>query len=101
MRILGLLGLMGLLFCGCARLYSVTDTTTADGMTVRTKVSSYTLWDSQSALTKFQNRGATTHSNEWAPGTTIGSVSQSSSSTNINDLAGTVVGAAVRAAVRP
>lgn len=87
------------LLAGCAFLHSKTQTE-QDGE-VTTVVTSYTLWDSQAALARFQNRGVVTHSNEWAPGTTIGSLNQSSSSTNVNDLIGTVVGAAIKAGVKP
>jgi hypothetical protein len=88
-----------LLGSGCAFVHSRTRST-ADGE-VTTVVTSYTLWDGNAALAKFQNRGMVTRSNEWAPGTSIGSLNQQTTSTNINDLIGTVVGAAVRAAAKP
>jgi len=96
-RIIPLIAALAL--SGCAFLKSTTETA-SDG-TVKTRVTSYTLWDSDAQLAKFQNRGAMTRSNEWAPGTSIGGLNQSSTSTNINDLLGTVVGAAVKAAVKP
>lgn len=67
----------------------------------RTTVRAYTLFDSQSALTKFQNRGVVTRSNEWANGTSIGQLNQAASSTNLNSIISDVVGAAVKAAVKP
>jgi hypothetical protein len=92
-----------LALAGCAYLHSTTTKTTdpkTNVTTVKTSVRSYTLWDSQAALAKFNNRGETVTSNEWAAGTYIGTLNQSSSSTNINELAGAVVGAAVSAAIK-
>jgi len=85
-------------FSGCAFLHSTTKTS-ANGE-IATVVTSYTLWDSKSDLVKFQNRGQKTRACEWAPGTSIGSVNLSSTSTNINDLAATVAGAVVSAAIK-
>jgi len=88
---------------GCAYIHSTTTKTTdpkTSVTTIKTSVRSYTLWDSQAALAKFNNRGETVGSNEWAAGTYIGSLNQSSSSSNINELAGAVVGAAVNAAIK-
>lgn len=85
--------------CGCAYLHSTTSST-PDG-TVQTKVTSYTLFDSNAELTKFRNAGQLTQSNQWAPGTTIGGLNQSATSTNLDQLIGIVVGAAVKAAVKP
>ena len=82
---------------GCAFLHSSTSTNKQGVVT--TTVTAYSLFDSTGNLTKFQNRGTLTSSNEWAPGTTIGTLSQTSSSTNLNDLIGTAVGAAVKAGV--
>jgi len=81
---------------GCAYLHSTTQSST-DG-TVTTRVTSYTIFDSNAELAKFRNAGQLTRSNEWAPGTTIGSLNQSSSSTNLTEIIGAVVGAAVKAA---
>lgn len=92
--------LLPMLISGCAFLHSKTVTNPKTGE-IKTTVSAYTLFDSQSALTKFQNRGVLTSSNEWAPGTTIGSLNQSATSTNLNEILGVVVGAAVKAAVKP
>ena len=81
------LSLPVLLIQGCAYLSS---STVKDKTGIETtKVRIYTLFDSQSAVAKFKN-GPT--------GTTIGSVTESSSSTNLNSLVEAVVGAAVRAA---
>lgn len=85
--------------CGCAFLHSKTLTDKQGQVT--TVVTAYSLFDSTGNLTKFQNRGQLTSSNEWSPGTTIGSLSQTSTSTNLNDILGTVVGAAVKAAIKP
>jgi len=94
-----LLAIIALSFTGCAFLKSTTET--GPEGTVTTRVTSYTLWDSDAALAKFQNRGVLTRSNEWAPGTSIGSLSQASTSTNINELISSVVAAAVKAAIKP
>jgi hypothetical protein len=86
--------------CGCAFLHSKTNTDPKTGQ-VTTVVTAYTVFDSQSALAKFQNRGQLTSSNEWAPGTSIGTLNQSATSTNLNEILGVVVGAAVKAAIKP
>ncbi len=83
--------------CGCARLHSVTQ----DDKGVKTEVWVTTFWDGNSALTKFANRGQTTSSNEWAAGTTIGGINQSTTSTNVNALIEGIVAAAVKAAIKP
>lgn len=98
-KIFPLLVALALLLCGCAFLHSKTVSNPKTGE-VTTTVTAYSLWDAQGNLTKFQNRGVTTSSNEWAPGTSIAGLSQSAQSTNINDLIGTVVGAAVQGAVK-
>ncbi len=84
---------------GCARLHSTTWDTTSGKRT--TYVTVTTFFDSTSALAKFQNRGSTTQSNEWAAGTSVGTLNQSATSTNLNELIGTVVSAAVKAAAKP
>jgi hypothetical protein len=89
---------LALFLTGCAFIHSTT-LTDKQGRIV-THVTSYTLFDSQAALTKFQNRGTLTSSNEWSPGTSIGALNQQSqTTTNFNDLIGTVVKAAVQGAV--
>ncbi len=83
---------------GCANLHSTTwDATTGQRTSYATVT---TFFDSQSALTKFQNRASTVHSNEWSAGTSIGTLNQSASSTNLNELIGIVVQAAVQGAAK-
>src|SRR5581483_10440970 len=87
---------------GCAYVRAVTDKTT-DGKGItseRTVVRAYTLFDSQSQLTKFRNTTGGPTSNAWVSGTSIGTLNESASSTNLNTLVGDVVGAAVGAAVK-
>jgi len=83
---------------GCAFLHSSTSTNKQGVVT--TTVTAYSLFDSSGNLTKFQNRGTLTSSNEWAPGTSIGTLSQTSSSTNLNDIVGIIVSSAVSGAVK-
>ena len=80
--------LLGL--CGCA---GVTSKTNPDGSTT---MKAFTFFDSQSALTKFQNRAVLTESNQWAPGTSIGSLNQSSTSTNLGIIMGETLGTALK-----
>ena len=67
------------------------------------KSTTYTLFDSQSSLTKLHidTMMATNKNGVWSPGISIAGLNQESSSTNLNDLFGVVVGAAVKAAVKP
>ena len=83
---------------GCARFSStVTERNTPDGSTERvTKVNAGTFFDSKSELTKL-NSGQTDKSQK----VSIGSLSQESSGSNAVSFAESVVGAAVRAAVKP
>ena len=83
---------------GCARFSStVTETTAPNGVTERvTKVKAGTLLDSKSELSKL-NSGQSDKSQKVA----IGSLSQESSGSNALGFAESVVGAAVRAAVKP
>ena len=83
---------------GCARFTStVTERTLSDGVTERiTVVKAATLFDSKSELAKLSS-GQTDKSQK----VSIGSLSQESSATNAVTLVESVVGAAVRAAVRP
>ena len=83
---------------GCARFNStVTERNTPDGSTERvTKVNAGTLFDSKSELTKL-NSGQTDKSQK----VSIGSLNQESSGSNAVSFAESVVGAAVRAAVKP
>ena len=83
---------------GCARFKStVTERHAPAGSTERvTQVSAGTLLDSKSELSKL-NSGQTDKSQKVA----IGSLNQESSGSNALSFAETVVGAAVRAAVKP
>ena len=83
---------------GCARFNStVTEVTGADGTTERTTlVKAATLFDSKSELAKLSS-GQSATKQEVA----IGSLKQESSGSNAVSFAESVVGAAVRAAVRP
>lgn len=98
MKALLIAGACTALLCGCARLHSTTWDATTGKRTSYVTVT--TFYDSQSALTKFQNRASLTQSNEWAAGTSVGSLNQSATSTNLNDLVGTVVQAAVAGAIK-
>jgi len=83
---------------GCARFKStVTERIGKDGVTERvTQVSAGTLLDSKSELSKLSS-GQTDKSQKVA----IGSLNQESSGSNAVSFAESVVGAAVRAAVKP
>jgi hypothetical protein len=96
------------LFCGCAFLHSTTTRTysvlpggTITNVTEKTVATAYTLWDANSTLAKFRNQSSPSGfgSNTFAPGTYMQNLNESSTSTNINELIGVVVGAAVKAAV--
>ena len=84
--------------CGCSRFKStVTERTAKDGVTERvTRVSAGTFSDSKSELSKLSS-GQTDKSQKVA----IGSLDQESSGSNVVSFAEPVVGAAVRAAVKP
>jgi len=69
---------------GCAHMVSRTE---------KTKISVWTFWDSNNALAK----GAV-HQTDKTQGTTLSGLSESSSSTNLNSIVESVVGAAVKAA---
>ena len=92
------------LLCGCAYLTSKTveKPSTYGGVTKETRVRVYTLFDSQSALAKFRNTTGITGTNGWTypSGTTIGTLDQSSSSTNLNVLIESVVNGAVQGALK-
>jgi hypothetical protein len=95
-----------LMLDGCAELTSTTTELRNAGATnevkVTTRVHVSTLFDSQSQLTKFENRGSVTQSNQWASGTRMGQLTQeSATTTNFNALVGEIVGAAVSAAKKP
>jgi hypothetical protein len=83
---------------GCARFKStVTERTLKDGTVERTTVvKAGTLFDSKSELAKLSS-GQTDKSQK----VSIGSLSQESSATNAASFVESIVGAAVRAAVKP
>lgn len=89
---------------GCAYLHSTT-TRGVDqyGSPVETtKATGITWFDSHNELTKFRNSSGYGTNGVWAPGTSVSGLNQQSqTTTNLNDLIGTVVGAAVKAAVKP
>ena len=98
------------LIAGCARLHSVTyrnfpvilaNGTVTNGIE-RTELTISTFWDATSELTKARNQSSQSGygSNTFAPGTYVSNLSQSSTSTNINQLAEDIVAAAVSAAVK-
>jgi hypothetical protein len=64
-------------------------------VSVVTSVRVYTLFDSQAALAKFNN-----HIDPHTQGTSIGRFEESSTTTNLNELIGTVVSSAVSAAIK-
>lgn len=95
------------MLCGCAYMRSttVTETDPKDGQTkAKTVVRVFTVFDSQSQLTKFKNTTGQVGngSNVWSfpPGTTIGGLNQESSTTNLNEILGIVVQNAVSGAVK-
>jgi hypothetical protein len=99
MKQYALLILLGVgLATGCARFSStVTERTATDGTVERvTRVGAATLFDSKSELAKLST-GQTDKSQK----VTIGALNQESSGTNTVSLVESVVGAAVRAAVKP
>jgi hypothetical protein len=98
---------VALFLCGCAFLHSKTTRTysilpggTITNVTEKTVATAYTLWDANSSLAKFRNQSSQSGygSNTFAPGTYMSALNESATSTNINDLVGTIVGAAVKAA---
>ena len=95
--LLVLLTLVGLV-AGCSRFSStVTERKLQDGSTERvTRVNAGTFFDSKSELSKL-----TTGQTDKTQRVAIGSLNQESSASNAVGLAESVVGAAVRAAVKP
>ena len=88
---------------GCAYVSSHTQKTidTKTGLPVEeTRMRAYTVLDSQSALAKFRNTTGS-QSNAWGNGTYIGTLNESSSGSNVANIVEAVVGAAVRAAIKP
>jgi len=84
-----------LCLCGCSSFRSDQIETRPDGSRVEQHQKITTFWDSKSDIARL--RASTTDKTQ---GLTVGSISQESTSTNINDLVGTVVSAAVQGAVK-
>lgn len=89
-----------LAFVGCAR-FATTQTDISkentDGTTTRTittKAASYTFFSSDSSLAKWK-----ASQTDKTQGAEVGGLAQHADATNINEIIGTVVGAAVKAAV--
>lgn len=82
------------ILCGCSYLRS----TTYDPVTGKptTSVRSYEFFDANSQLTKFHNRSTLTRSNEWSPGTTIGTLNQEASGTNLSSVLEAITRGAVQ-----
>jgi hypothetical protein len=76
-------------------------TQTNGACVVETSVTAFALFDAQTVMQKMVVRGRTVQTNEYSPGTYIGGLNEAASGTNFNDLLGTVVGAAVKAAKTP
>jgi hypothetical protein len=97
--------IVALLLTGCAFCHSTTKSYPTPGntntVTVVTKTTIYTLFDANSQLTKYNVRGTTVQSNQWAQGTYIGQLGQNSTSTNLAVIIGEAVGIAVKAAGVP
>ena len=94
---------------GCAYLHSTTTRTLSvlpggsiTNVVEKTVATAYTLWDANSSLAKFKNQSSPSNygSNTFAPGTYMVNVAESATSTNVNDLVASVVGAAVSAAIK-
>jgi len=77
---------------GCAVM---TSTTSKQAGVETTTLKVYTLFDSSSALSKAAN-----HVTDKTSGTTVSGLDQSSSSTNLNSIVESIVGAAVKAATK-
>jgi len=70
---------------GCAYLKSTTTSTTqTNGVTtVYTTVRAFSVLDANDNLTKFRNAGLSSTNGTFPPGTTIGSLNQSSTTSNV------------------
>jgi len=86
------------LFTGCARFVGQTETK-ADGTSI-TRFRAYTLFDSKNDLTKLSIKQTTTNKLNQSFGI-LGVDQQSQTSTNFNALVSDIVGAAIKAAVKP
>ena len=81
---------------GCASFSSTQKQTKPDGTIVESHQRIFTFWDGKSNVAKL--RASTTSQTQ---GLTVGSVDQETSSTNTIDLVERVVGAVVKAAIKP
>jgi len=71
---------------GCAYLRSTTLTQTDPKtgiITQKTVVRAYTLFDANAQLTRFRNSNGATNTNTWPAGTTVGTINEQSSLSNI------------------
>ncbi len=89
-----------LLLCGCAYQSSKLYDPGTGKMVAKSRT--YTIWDSQSSLSKLKiDTVAVTNKNgTWSPGISISGLNQETSSTNINELIGVLVQGAVAGAVK-
>jgi hypothetical protein len=91
-----LLLILPLALCGCAAVHS---TTWNDQGKRKSYVYAVTFFDAHSDLAKFRNATDTTTNGQFSAGTSIGSLNQTSqTTTNFNELVGTIVNAAVKGA---
>jgi len=86
--------------CGCARFSTVQideryDEKTSEKTTITTKVTATTLFDSSSALATFK-----ASQTEKTQGASVGSLTQQSSSTNLNRIIESITSGAVQGAVK-
>lgn len=81
---------------GCATQQTLLEENFPDGSSKTTRVTTRTFWDSKSELAKLK----TSHT-KTSQSVGITDLSQESTSTNVVDLVERVVGAAVKAAVKP
>lgn len=98
MKTLILIAMMALMagWSGCARFSSHQEQTMPDGSTKEQRQVMWTFFDGKSEVAKL--RASTT---EKTQGLSVGNISEETSGTNAVDLVERVVGAAVRAAVKP
>jgi len=82
------------LFSGCSYMTSKTyDPQTGKPTTM---VRAFDFFDANSKMNKFHNRSTLTVSNEWSPGTTIGSLNQEASATNLSGVLEAITRGAVQ-----
>jgi hypothetical protein len=87
--------LLVLLLNGCAWVHSKTYSDTGK---LQTKVIAFTVCDSHNSLTKLRNSNATTTNGMYGAGTSLSGLDQSATTTNMNEIIGVVVQAAVKGA---